>query len=90
MDVGGTFIKSGLISADGTLLDGSQQTVPIDSNGTKEKICNSLTAAVAQGIALSRYFGYAPAGVGICMPGPFNYITGVSDRKSTRLNSSHA
>ena len=54
MDVGGTFIKSGLMSADGTLLDGSQQTVPIDSNGTKEEICNSLTAAVAQGIALSR------------------------------------
>ena len=79
MDVGGTFIKSGLMSADGTLLDGSQQTVPIDSNGTKEEICNSLTAAVAQGIALSRYFGYAPAGVGICMPGPFNYITGVSE-----------
>lgn len=78
MDVGGTFIKSGIMSADGVLLDGSQQTVPIDSNGTKEEICNSLKAAVSQGIALSKYFGYTPSGVGICMPGPFNYITGVS------------
>lgn len=78
MDVGGTFIKSGIMSADGVLLDGSQQTVPINSDGTKEEICNSLTSAVCQGISLARYYGYSPAGVGICMPGPFNYITGVS------------
>lgn len=79
MDVGGTFIKSGLMSSDGNLLEESQQTSPIDSNGTKEEICNSLTSAVRQGIALSKYLGYTPAGVGICMPGPFNYITGVSN-----------
>ena len=78
MDVGGTFIKSGLMSADGVLIDGSQQTVPIDSDGTKDEICNSLTSAVSQGIALCKYYGYTPAGVGMCMPGPFNYITGVS------------
>ena len=79
MDVGGTFIKSGIMSADGVLLDGSQQTVPINSDGTKEEICKSLTSAVCQGISLARYYGYSPAGVGICMPGPFNYITGISN-----------
>ena len=78
MDVGGTFIKSGIMSADGRLLDSSQQTVPINSDGTKEEICNSLTSAVCQGISLARYYGYSPGGVGICMPGPFNYITGIS------------
>lgn len=78
MDVGGTFIKSGIMSADGNLLDGSQQTVPVNSDGTKEEICNSLTSAVCQGISLARYYGYSPAGVGICMPGPFNYSTGIS------------
>jgi glucokinase len=78
MDVGGTFIKSGIMSADGRLLDSSQQTVPINSDGTKEEICNSLTSAVCQGISLARYYGYTPGGVGICMPGPFNYITGIS------------
>lgn len=78
MDVGGTFIKSGLMSADGILIDGSQQTVPINSDGTKDEICNSLTSAVRQGVALCRYYGFSPAGVGICMPGPFNYITGIS------------
>lgn len=78
MDVGGTFIKSGIMSYDGVLQDGSQQTVPIDSDGTYEQICNSLTTAVSQGVALCRYYGYSPAGVGICMPGPFNYITSVS------------
>lgn len=79
MDVGGTFIKSGIMSADGMLLDGSQQTVPINSDGGKEEICTSLTSAVRQGVALCRYYGYYPAGVGICMPGPFNYITGISN-----------
>lgn len=78
MDVGGTFIKSGIMSADGVLMDGSQQTVPIDSDGTREEICNSLKSAVAHGISLIRYYGLTPAGVGICMPGPFNYNTGVS------------
>lgn len=78
MDVGGTFIKSGIISYEGELLDGSQQTVPIDSDANKEAICNSLTSAVRQGVALCRYYGYSPEGVGICMPGPFNYITGIS------------
>ena len=78
MDVGGTFIKSGLMSADGILMDGSQQTVPINSDCTKDERCNSLTSAVSQGIALCRYYGFSPAGVGICMPGPFNYITGIS------------
>ena len=79
MDVGGTFIKSGIMSADGVLLDGSQQTVPINSDGSKEEIFNSLTSAVRQGVALCRYYGYSPAGVGICMPGPFNYHTGISN-----------
>ena len=78
MDVGGTFIKSGLMSADGTLLEGSQQTVAINSDGTKDEICNSLTSAVSQGIALCRHQGHQPSGVGICMPGPFNYHTGIS------------
>lgn len=77
MDVGGTFIKSGIMSADGKLLDGSQQ-IPVNSDGTKEEICNSLTSAVCQGIALARYYGYTPAGIGICMPGPFDYHTGIS------------
>lgn len=78
MDVGGTFIKSGLMSADGILIDGSQQTVPINSNGSKEEICNSLVSAVSQGIALCKQHELIPSGVGICMPGPFNYYTGVS------------
>ncbi len=79
MDVGGTFIKSGLMSADNTLIEESQQTIPINSDGTKEEILNSLMSAVNQGLNLSKYFGYIPAGVGICMPGPFNYVTGISE-----------
>lgn len=78
LDVGGTFIKSGIMSADGNLIEESQQTVPVDSNGTKEEICNSLSSAVGQGIALCKQLGYIPSGVGMCMPGPFNYNTGVS------------
>ena len=78
MDVGGTFIKSGIMSADGNLIDGSQQTFPIDSDGTKDEICNSLISAVRQGITFCHKCGLIPAGVGICMPGPFDYINGVS------------
>lgn len=79
MDVGGTFIKFGLMSADGKLIEKSQQTIPIYSDGTKEEICNSLISAVSQGLILSKQLSCIPSGVGICMPGPFNYITGVSE-----------
>ena len=78
MDVGGTFIKSGIMTAESVLVEGTQQTVSIDSNGTKEEIINSLTEAVCQGISRAEYYGYVPAGIGICMPGPFDYNTGVS------------
>lgn len=78
MDVGGTFIKSGLMTSDGILKDGSQQTSPIDSDGTKDDICKSLTSVVSQGLALCRESGCKPAGIGICMPGPFDYARGIS------------
>ena len=78
MDVGGTFIKSGIMSADGVLMDESQRTVPVDSNGSKDEICTSLISAVRQGITFCHNCGLIPAGVGICMPGPFDYINGVS------------
>ena len=78
MDVGGTFIKSGVMTAGNVLVEGTQQTVAIDSNGSKEEIINSLTVAIRQGIDLVEDYGYVPAGIGICMPGPFNYNTGVS------------
>ena len=45
MDVGGTFIKSGVMTAGNVLVEGTQQTVAIDSNGSKEEIINSLTVA---------------------------------------------
>ena len=78
MDVGGTFIKSGIMTSDSVLVEGTQRTVAIDSNGSKEEIINSLTAAVLQGIDHAKSLGYIPAGIGMCMPGPFNYNTGVS------------
>ena len=57
MDVGGTFIKSGVMTADSVLVEGTQQTVAIDSDGSKEDIINSLTEAVRQGISLVEYYG---------------------------------
>jgi len=78
MDVGGTFIKSGLMSADGSLLENSQQTTPVNSDGTRKEICESLKLVVRQGVALCHSLGYTPSGIGISIPGPFNYITGVS------------
>lgn len=78
MDVGGTFIKSGLMSCNSVLINGSQQTSAIDSDGSKEQICNSLASAVSRGAALCKSMGLEPAGIGLCMPGPFNYNTGVS------------
>ena len=78
LDVGGTFLKSAVADAAGQLLSGSEFSCPIRSEGSREEIEGSLAATVARGAAFAAERGMELVGIGIAIPGPFDYAAGVS------------
>ena len=77
-DVGGTFLKSAVADAAGQLLPGSEFSCPIRSEGSRAEIEGSLAATVARGVAFAAGRGMELAGIGVAIPGPFDYAAGVS------------
>lgn len=77
IDAGGTFLKGALFSGKGTLLKESFLSVPVDSQGELEKIRTSYQALVLQEINQSYRMGLEIKGIGICIPGPFDYREGI-------------
>ena len=78
LDVGGTFVKSVVATLEGELLLDTENSVPIDSDGTRLEIEQSFATVIANGKSIAEGKGLVLAGVGIAFPGPFNYHTGVS------------
>ncbi|NLE29274.1 MAG: ROK family protein [Phycisphaerae bacterium] len=78
LDIGGTFIKSGLIGNSGDVVE--IRPVTVDSNGAMETIIHSFSSAVEAGVHKAREVsGLAEIdGIGIAMPGPFDYNRGIS------------
>ncbi|MEO1290036.1 MAG: ROK family protein [Chloroflexota bacterium] len=72
LDVGGSSIKSGIVTATQQVLDIQQTTV--DSKGTADHILSTLAGVVAH------YLASTPdaKGVGIGFPSPFDYENGIS------------
>lgn len=77
LDIGGTFVKSVVADRGGELLPGSEFTHPMPSDGTRDEICDSLEATVARGVAFAERHGLRIAGIGIAVPGPFDYAAGI-------------
>lgn len=77
LDIGGTFIKRGFVSADGacSLLS----PVPVDSSGARDAILRSLRLALDVPPCEDEH----PLRLAICLPGPFDYRNGLfcSDHK---------
>ncbi len=102
LDIGGTFIKLGLMTegipcgipsmarnlrfhasdaASCEPLTGSVTQVPVDSQGSAEEILAALDTALARGMASAKALGVTVSRVGISIPGPFDYLAGVSHMK---------
>lgn len=77
LDVGGTFVKSGVASA-GELLPEGEFTLPMHSDGGLEQVSECLAAVVRRGVSIASEHGLRLAGIGIAIPGPFDYAAGVS------------
>ncbi|WP_295935685.1 ROK family protein [uncultured Alistipes sp.] len=78
LDVGGTFVKSGAATFTGELLPDAEFSCPIPSSGTKKQIADALAPVIRRGMAFARKRGFAVAGIGIAIPGPFDYANGIS------------
>ena len=73
LDIGGTFVKSGIVRDDGSLLSEVVQT-PIAGDGTATTILATFRSIVE--LHVSRLAGAALRGIAAGVPGPFDYAAG--------------
>jgi len=76
VDVGGTFLKSALFSQSGEMLSEGVDETPVDSDGaakTIERVFREVTRRIA---ARAAQMGAVVRGVGVSVPGPFDYEQG--------------
>jgi glucokinase len=78
LDVGGSSVKSALVSPSGRASRGSFARTPLDSRGSRTHIIQRLAGAIDHELRAAERVGWIPAGVAIAMPGPFDYRAGVS------------
>lgn len=78
LDVGGTSLKSAIISDDGHCLRKTFRTVAINSAGSREEILNTLTGTLRKSLIDAQSKDLRIRAIGISMPGPFDYERGIS------------
>jgi predicted NBD/HSP70 family sugar kinase/mannose-6-phosphate isomerase class I len=76
VDVGGSHISSALIASDGVMLEKSFKRKEIDGHADSNTILKQWTDTLNDTIASATEFELA--GVGIAIPGPFDYDKGIS------------
>jgi glucokinase len=75
LDIGGSSVKSGIVTPDGQII-GDTLTTPIDSSASADTILDAFAAIISQHI---EHHGLADlAGVALGFPGPFDYEVGIS------------
>jgi glucokinase len=78
LDVGGTFLKSAIVKPDGSILEGTFRKTCIDSQGSSEQILKTFISSIGPQLTNAKEIGAETCGIGIGIPGPFNYGKGVS------------
>ncbi len=78
LDVGGMSIKSAIVSDSGKIVDGSVQRTSVNSKGTFEQIINPFLNTFTSAFQIAEKQKVKIAGIGIGMPGPFDYENGIS------------
>ncbi|HIH97622.1 MAG TPA: ROK family protein [Thermoplasmata archaeon] len=77
LDVGGTSLKSAIVSSDGAILNNSFKKRPFNSQGSAESIIETFFQTSNLYRKMAERLGIEIAGIGIGMPGPFDYEKGV-------------
>jgi glucokinase len=77
-DVGGLFVKAGVLDERGRLVPGTYMIYPSRSKETKEELLSHLVDLVKQQANRIMAKGFRIEGVGYAFPGPFDYDRGIS------------
>lgn len=78
LDVGGTSLKSAIISSKAQLLNGCFRKTPVDSQGTAGAIFGTFSKTLELHLQEAKELDLGVAGLGVAMPGPFDYGKGIS------------
>jgi glucokinase len=78
LDVGGTFLKSAIVKPDGSIIDGTFRKTCIDSQGSSEQILEAFILSIGPHLTTAEEVEAETCGIGVGIPGPFDYETGVS------------
>jgi glucokinase len=78
LDVGGTYLKSAAISTSGKILRGTRRKIRVDSQGSRQEIIEAFVRALKPNLEILRKHKLEMSGIGVGMPGPFDYERGVS------------
>jgi len=73
VDAGGTYLKGALFLEEGTLLKNSFVSVPVDSMGEAAEIKASYQELAVKQKRQALKEELEIKGIGICIPGPFDY-----------------
>ena len=78
LDIGGTSIKSAMVSSKGEIIERTQQVTFVDSKGTAETILATFVQPMAALMEIARKREIKISGIGIGMPGPLDSEKGIS------------
>ncbi|MEA5012730.1 MAG: ROK family protein [Angelakisella sp.] len=78
IDAGGTYFKSGLVTSEGYILEGSRISFPVDSAGDGETIKRAYQTLVEVQLKKAEEAGASVTSIGVDTPGPFDYQAGES------------
>jgi glucokinase len=78
LDVGGTSLRSAVVASDGAIYDDTDICIAIDSKGDRESVLSTFAELLRRQFAASEAKEIRISGIGIGMPGPFDYPGGIS------------
>jgi predicted NBD/HSP70 family sugar kinase/mannose-6-phosphate isomerase class I len=77
VDIGGSHISAAWVDAQsGAVMEETLCTHPIDASGSSLEVIRAWAGAIRA--TLNKLPGSVPLGIGIAMPGPFDYLRGIS------------
>lgn len=78
IDAGGTYLKSAILQREGAICASSCFSVPSFSQGSLSQIKSAFVEVLSHGISYCQKGNLEMVGVGISIPGPFDYQKGIS------------
>lgn len=77
IDAGGSFLKAALVRPGPMMVENTFIKIPIASDGSLKDIREAYVRLACSGARKASEMGLVLSGVGVCIPGPFDYAGGI-------------